>query len=247
MGIEELFNGSEQQAEIPAEPIAPVEPEAPATPIAEEPQALEPIAPPPQPEPAPAQQEHSIPLKVALEWRDEARRLKREAEQRNAQQPAETPDPYNDPQGFAAHQTGEVQKMLISERFSLSDMMAREKHGAETVEKAAIWATERAHADPGFAQSYMQQRHPIEWIVQQHKRDALVTDIGDNMDDWFAREAAKRGFVAAPAPMVPTLVGTEQQPAPAPPRSLASEPSKGGGVKDVPTGPMASLGAVFRG
>lgn len=244
MGIDELFNGNEQPAEVPAEPTTPVEPEVPETPIAEEPPAPEQIAPQPQPE---APHEHSIPLKVALDWRDEAKRLRRELEQKNAQPPVEAPDPYNDPQGFAAHQNGQVEQALINQRFAMSDMMAREKHGADVVEKAAAWATERAQADPGFAQSYMRQQHPIEWIVQQHKRDALLSDIGDNMDDWFTREAAKRGYVAAPAPMVAAPAVTEQQPAPAPPRSLASVPSKGGGVKDVPTGPMAALGAVFRG
>ncbi|MFC0304400.1 hypothetical protein ACFSTI_29320 [Rhizorhabdus histidinilytica] len=246
MGIEELFGGNQDNAEIPAEPAPTVEPE----PVIEAPVDAAIEQPPVVAEPEP--QPHMVPLNVLHEVRDELKETKRrlqEMEQQRQAAPIDSPDPYDDPHGFAAHQNAQVQQALINQRFQTSDLIARQQHGAETVEAAAAWATERAQRDPGFAQSYMQQPHPIDWIVQQHKRDGLLNEIGDNVDDWFTREAAKRGYAPA-APIAPALPVAQQQPAPVqptPPRSLASAPSKGGTIKDVPTGPMASLGAVFQG
>lgn len=247
MGIEELFNGS-IEAELPAEIIPPVEPEPVIEQVAE-----------PAPEPAPvvaepeARQPHTVPLTVLHEVRDELKETKRQLAEMQAQRqaaPAEAPDPYDDPQGFAAHQNEQVNRALVNQRFQTSDLIARQQHGAETVEAAAAWATERASKDTGFAQSYMQQPHPIDWIVQQHKRDGLLKDIGENPDDYVRRRAAELGYAIA-APIAPVVLPVaQQQPAlvqPSPPRSLASAPSKGGAIKDVPTGPMSSLGAVFAG
>ena len=92
------------------------------------------------------------------------------------------------------------------------------------------------------------QQHPIDWIVQQHKRDTMMADIGTDPDEYVRRRALELGFTMATAPTTPAPAVVPQpivaQPA-TPPRSLATAPGTGGGVKDVPTGPMASLGSVF--
>jgi hypothetical protein len=252
MGIEELFDGS-MEPEAPAVE-APVE----ATPA---PEAVEQPAPEPAPEPeAPAEpakeDERNIPLPTFLDMRDRAKAAERRAAELEAQNaprptPPEMPDPIDDPQGFADWQTGQVQQALVNQRFEMSDLMAKQQHGEEVVKTAAEWATERAKTDPAFRQAYMQQPHPLDWIVREHKRNGLLTEIGDNVDDWFTREAAKRGYAAVPAPNAAAtgVVAAQAQPAPSvpsPPRSLAAEPGKGGGVKEVPTGPMAALEAVFQ-
>jgi hypothetical protein len=223
---------------IADEEPAVVEPQdaAPVENVVEEPVTPEPTpqpepAPEPTPEPeAPKDEPRHVPLATFLDKRDEARELKRrldayEAREREAQQRPEI-DPLDDPQGYAAQLEQRIEQGRVQERFAISDRFARKEHGAETVEAAVTWASERAKEDPMFAASYMREADPVDWIVQQHKRDALLSDIGGNVDDWFAREAAKRGYAAISAPVEAAPVAAVVQPAtkPAPPpRSIASE------------------------
>lgn len=248
MGIEDIFNGGldvEPEAIAPAIEQPPVEPVETPEPVAEEPQPE-----PEQPQVAPQQEEpRHVPLATFLDQRDELKRWKQEAEQlRQAQQrqqpPQQAPDPLDDPQGFAAHQERIFEQKLTEQRFQTSDVIARQQHGSEAVDAAGQWAAERAARDPSFAVAYMREAHPVDWIVQQHRKDQLLSDIGGNVDDWFTREAAKRGYVAAPSPIAAPVAVPQQQVAPAPPRSLASAPGAGG-VKAVPTGPTAALDSVF--
>lgn len=248
MGIEELFNGSMEAeppaAETPVEAVeTPAVEQAPET-VQEEVQP--PVETPPA-APVPEEPRH-VPLATFLDARDEAKELKRrladyEAREVASKQRTDAPDPYDDPNGFAAHQTAQVQEALTAQKFATSDMIARQQHGAETVEAAGTWAMERAKNDPVFAASYMREQHPIDWIVQQHKRDELLKQIGDNPDEWVKRRYAE----IAPAPIAAAPVAAQQQPAspPTPPRSLASAPGSGGGVKDVPIGGLSALEAVF--
>lgn len=221
----ELFGGKEpMEQEAPAPEVAPVEPPAP------EPEA--PPAPEPTPEPpveAP-REDKSVPLSALLDERDRRKAAEAKAAEfearHSAPAPVDMPDPIDDPRGFADWQQGQVQQALVSQRFEMSDLMAKQQYGEETVKTAAEWAMDKAKADPLFAQAYMQQPHPIDWIVREHKRSALVNDIGDNVDDWFAREAEKRGYAPTapnPAP-APAAVASPPAAKPAvPPRSIASD------------------------
>lgn len=247
--LDEVFPGPELDTSE-REPM-PVEMETVEQPKVAEPEP-EP-APEPTPELQPRQEEQrQVPLSVMMEERDrrkEAERRIAEMEAAQQRQPVTAPDPFDDPQGFAAHQTQQVEQRLLQERFAMSDMFARQQHGAETVDQAVTWAQERAAQDPTFATSYMRQQNPIDWIVQQHKRDALLSDIGDpsKLDDWFAREAAKRGYAAPSAP-VAAPVAAAPQPAPTPvrvPRSLATMGSGPSDVRDAATGPLAGVDALF--
>jgi hypothetical protein len=113
---------------------------------------------------------------------------------------------------------------------AMSDVMARQAYGAETVESAAEWAsTKPTKTPPSAHHGHRRQNnpHPIDWIVQQHKRDALLSDIGDSPDAWFEREAAKRGYAALSAPVV-AAQAAPMNPAPkpqAPPKSIAGDAS----------------------
>jgi len=248
MGIEDIFNGSvdaEPEAIAPANDQPPVETVETPELVAEQPQPE-----PEQPQVEPPQEEsRQVPLATFLDQRDELKRWKQEAEvlrQQVSQKPKqEIPDPLDDPHGFAAHQNEHVEQRLVEQRFEISDVIARQQHGSEAVEAAGKWATEKAKADPSFALSYMRQQHPIDWIVQQHKRDAMMSDIGSDPDEYVRRRAAELGFIQAPAPSA--APAAQQQPVaqPTPPKSLAAAPGTGGGVKDIPTGPMGALGSVF--
>lgn len=211
-----------QPVETPVEPQVEAQPEPAAEPAPEP-------APEPTPEPEAPKEEQRVPLATFLDKRDEARELKRRLEvyeAREREQQQTRIDPFDDPEGFAASQQQMVEQRLTQERFAFSDRFARKEHGAEAVDTAVKWAQDRAQNDPAFAMSYMREADPVDWIVQQHKRDALLSDIGGNVDDWFTREAAKRGYAAISAPVEAAPVAAVVQPAtkPAPPpRSIASE------------------------
>jgi hypothetical protein len=247
MDIEALFNPKEPieaQAPViepPVETPVPVTEAHPAPEIAPEPT--------PAPEPAP-EKDKSVPLPTFLDMRDRAKEAERRAaelEARNAPQtpPQQMPDPVDDPQGFAAWNDARTQDALTAQRFEMSDLMAKQQYGEEVVKTAADWAMERASTDPVFKAAYMRQPHPLDWIVREHKRSGLLNDIGDNVDDWFVREAAKRGYQPtapelAPAPAV-AATPTAAKPA-VPPRSIASDAP----APNVSGDASADFMAIFR-
>lgn len=238
--------------------VTPPQPD-PQTPAEPEPQAPDPQpeAPQPAPDPAPEPQPQPdeprhIPLAAHLDERDRRKAAERERDELRQQmqqrQANPRPDPLDDPEGFNAYYAQQLDARLAEQRFQFSDLTARRIHGAEKVDRATEWANDRAARDPAFAVAYMREADPIDWIVRQHQRDALLSDIGDDVDDWFTREATKRGYVpqsAIPAVAAPVAATTPQAPAPAvPPRSLVNAPSSGG-IDHVPTGLKAGVEAVF--
>lgn len=236
--MDEVFSG---EVETPQPDPAPAA--QPAEPPAPEP-APQPEPPAPQPEAKP--EEHSVPLAKALDWRDERNQLRKELDAYKAKEKAApVPDPDDDPRGYAQHLEQKVQQQLTAQKFEMSDTIARQTHGGEIVEKAATWALEKAQNDPAFAAQYMREAHPIDWIVRQHKRDGLVSQLPNDissLDELIEREIAKRSQAAPPAaPAAPAM--SAPKPA-APPKSLVNAPS-GGGVSEIPVGPLASVEAVF--
>lgn len=241
--LDEVFSGKQEESPA-APPEAPQAPEEqPVIPV-EAPQ--EPVEAPAAPQPEQPKEDHSVPLRTYLDTRDELKELRRWKQEQEAKaQAPKAPDPFDDPQGFAAHQEQQFQARLTQQKFEMSDVMARQAHGPDTVEAASNWAMERAQKDPVFAAQYMREPHPIDWIVRQHKRDSLVSNLPEDvssLDELIEREIAKRGLNAAPA--APAAI---HQPAPkpaAPTPSLVNAPS-GGGLAEVATGKLAALDAVF--
>jgi hypothetical protein len=206
---------------------APVEPEPVAEPKEPQQEPEKPAEPAPQSE---RPEQGMVPFGVMLDERDkrkaaEARIREFEQSQQQVEKPS-IPDPFDDPQGYAAYNARQLDERTMQVTFNISERFARQANGDDAVDEAIKWATDKSAKDPIFAASYMREQDPIGYIVQQHKHDALLADIGGNVDDWFTREATKRGYVmpsatdpvAAPAAAV-------QQPAarPAPPRSIASD------------------------
>jgi hypothetical protein len=233
-----------------------VEPQPVETP---EPEALEQPEPEPAPEPAPeppveAPKDERVPLATYLDTRDRAKKAEARAaelEARFAQQPA-PPSPYDDPEGYAAYQEQRVQALIVQDRFERSNEAAIEKYGEDTVQAAVEWATTKAQQNPSFAADYMRSTRPIEWIVQQHKRDGLLGQIGDRGVDEFVRDyIAKNPELLTPAPVAaaPEIsVAAQPKPAVPPvrvPRSLATQGSGPSDVRDVATGPLAAVDTVF--
>lgn len=140
------------------------------------------------------------------------------------------PDPYDDPEGYHAFMQSTQQQAITASRFETSAIIAKQSHGADAVDAAAAWAEEKAKSDPSFATMYMREAHPIEWIVQQHKRDGLYSQIPhdvSSLDELIQREIAKRGLTA---PIAPIGVQPALKSAP-PPRSIASDAAPANNVK----------------
>lgn len=242
-----------------ANQVEPVEAAAPElAPAIEAPQPAAPDAPAvaaePTPEPTPQPREEDgrfAPISALQDERQKRQDLERQvAEMRAAMAPKpqadqpKVPDPYDDPAGYARHIEQQQQGEFLRMRFQMSHEMAKQQYGNDEVEAARQWATERASKDPAFDMALGQQAHPMAWIVQQHKRDGLLSQIGEDPDAFVRRRAAELGIGAVPA--VPAASAPTPAPAPTPPRSLASAPAAGGGVKDIPTGPMSALDAAFK-
>lgn len=202
----------------------------------------------PAPEPAieaeaPPEGKRTVPLPVFLDQRDELRELKRWKQEQEARATQPAPNPDDDPAGY-------LETRLNEQRFAMSNIFARQAHGDDKVEAAVEWAQSKAATDPGFAVAYMRNPNPIDFIVQQHQRDALLSDIGDpsKLDDWFAREAAKRGYAMSSAPLaapvaIAPLAAAQPAHKPAPPRSLAAE--TGIAPKATPNDATAEFMAIF--
>ncbi len=237
------------------------EPEAAPQEVVE--QAAEAPTPEPEPvaEPEPVVDERPdrpdpgyVPIAAMMDERDKRKALEAEVaryrQQAEQQQPQNVPDPYDDPEGFRSYYDQQMENRLQQQRVDMSWHMAVQQHGAEAAEAAKNWALQKAQSDPMFAQqvegAMRTQPLPIDWVIQQHKRDALLTDIGDpsKLDDWFAREAAKRGYAmqsAAPV-MAPAMAVPASKPA-MPPRSIASDATVPSAA--VPENPMAAMDAIF--
>lgn len=240
--IEAMFR-SDAEANPPEPTPEPIVETTPEVPIAE-PVAQPEVPPEPSPEPVPeveAPKERQVPLATFLDQRDENKELKRrlaEFEVSNRERPA-APSPFDDPEGYAAHTQQVVEERLTAERFAMSDMFARQQHGAETVDGAVEWAQSRAQQDPAFALSYMRQQNPIDWIVQQHRQSEVLGQIGnrpldDFIQDYIAKNPDKFASASGAAP-----VATAMQPAPkvqAPPKSIAGDASS---PADAPADPSA--------
>lgn len=241
---------AETPAASPATPAAAPAETAPATPETPAAAAASPAAVPAATETG---KQESVPLPTFLDMRDENKRLKAELAKANEAKPAApvTPPPSfkDDPEGFAAHLAEQTTRTQISTRFEVSELNAREKHGDDIVSSAMEWGMQRAQESPAFAAEYLKQPNPIAWAVKQHKRAALLDEIGDDEEKFITARAEKLGFVKASPAAAPAAPSTPQAAAPATPqpapqatptRSLASAPSAGGPAI-VPSGPLAAF------
>lgn len=241
--LENVLGDAEPEAPVEVEPVAP-EPV-----VQEAPPQPEPEAPVVATEPEPVKPEPGfVPISALMDERDKRKAAEERAKQ-FAPKPEESviPDPLDNPVEYNAYMSQQLEARVAQERFNMSDIMAKQAHGEEVVKAAVEWAGQKAAQDPAFAVSYMREAHPIDWIVRQHKQSSLLSEIGDNVDDWFTREAAKRGYALAPAPVAAVAPAPVAPPAPkpaAPPRSIASDVSSSAPVS---TDPKADFEAIFNG
>lgn len=180
-----------------------------------------------------------VPVTAMLDERDKRKALEAELAQYRAQhQPQETPDVYDDPEGFARHQEQRVQQALYQTNLQWSERIATIQHGQEAVTAAKEWGIARCDSDPFFNAKVAASPDPVGYVVQEFKRDQIATSVDPaQYQQFLAWQSAQQQLSqqqAAPA------VNSHSPPS-IPPRSLASAPSAGG----VMTEPAQSEKDIF--
>lgn len=196
-----------------------------------------PAGPAPQEPPAPAVPPGYVPVSALQELRQEIRQLKQAP-----RPPEQVPDRYDDPEGYEAYREQQVEQRLLNQTLNVSERFARKEHGAETVDKARDWALAKFQSDPLYYQRVMSDADPYEAVVQDWKREQVLSSMKDgDLDAFLAWKAGQ-----AP-PQVPQAAPPGAPPVPTPPRSLASAPSAGGAKPgEEPVGPGAAFDALFK-
>jgi hypothetical protein len=259
---------SDDKSEVPAEKPESGQPrdesgrfasQAPAEPVA----AAAPVAAPeatPAPVPAApvealkAEPGH-VPISALLDEREKRQRFERELSELRAQQRQPEPPPsFQTPEEIAAYVQREASNAAWSAKVEFSEGQAREKHTDAVVDAALQWGLQRCEQEKAqlgfspFAVEQMRQRHPIDWLVRQQKRDTMLTAIGDDPEAYIAAEIAKRTAPAAsvnePAPPAPAAAPPQPvAPKPTPRASLVSAPTAGG-MQSIPV--VAPFEATFQ-
>lgn len=246
------------EGETPQEPVAPVEaveahPEPTSGPIrgpdGKFASAQAPSEAPPAPEPAAIMQQPEqrpepghIPITALLEERDKRKALEARVAAFEAQQPQpQSPDRYEDPEGYEAWREQQVEARLETQRLDMSERFARKEHGAELVDQAKAWALNRFSQDPLFHQQVLASPDPYEFAVTEFKRDQVLSQFQPSDYDQFLAWKASNG-AGQVQPVAPVAIPQS----PLPPRSLASAPAAGS-LKpgEQPVGPGVAFDAVF--
>lgn len=216
----------EEKVEAPATAATPEAPAAEAEPAAtpppEEPVLeLTEVAPgTPKPEPG------FVPIAAMLDARDRAKAAEAERDRLLAErQPVEVPDPYADPEGYAAFQDQRYQVALQSIALNTSERFARKEYGNETVEAAKKWALDRFQADPLYQRQVLADPDPYDRTVKDYQREQLFSQVSDptEFEQFRAWKQAQGQLSTQPAGQPVPATATAAIPAP----SLASAPSAG--------------------
>lgn len=158
----------------------------------------------------------------------------------------QAPEFWDKPEDFVKAQLSPVTQQIQQQREEFSQLMAVEKHGADTVSAAyaALEAELRSNPAAGAQyQSIMKSAHPYGALVEWHKRAQAQAEIGSDPEAYKAklREELKAEFLAE------TQGGTQQAQTPAPvmPSDLASVRNVGNRSGPAWSGPQ-SLNDIFK-
>jgi hypothetical protein len=152
-------------------------------------------------------------------------------------QPQGLPDAYDDPQGFQAAIQQQIEQAQHQTRLQMSEMMARQAHGAETWEAANQWL----HQNPSVVQQLTQSQDPCGDAVKEYKRHQAMQEIGDDPQAYRERVEAEirerlEAEAAQASPQVPS------QPVPANFASTRNAGQRKGPSWAGPTSLEAALG-----
>lgn len=201
-------------------PKAKDEPAKPAAPPAAEPEA-------PQHVPVTALQEERRKRQELERQAAEFQRQLAALQAKPAEQP-KAPELYENPDAWREHLERQVEERLSNERLNMSEMMARQAHGSEVIDKAFASFGELVRQNPAIHQQVMSQPHPWDAMVKLVQKVEALNQIGDPMTFAERKEKELRDKIRAeleaeyaakappPAPVAPP---------PALPTPLGSVPS----------------------
>lgn len=188
---------------------------------------------------------HSVPLPKYLDTYNENRTLKQQiADLKRAQETkAETPDPLTDPEGFATHQQAAFDQKILRERVNMSGLMAEQVYGKEVVDAAFEALKEKQ--DEFTYQRIMSSPHPYDALVKWHKREQVLSEVGEDAAAYKARIIAEfQAQQQAPAAGLAPAAPPQQQKPVIPPSSLTRAPA-GPKPSEVPVGAGQAFDGVF--
>lgn len=145
----------------------------------------------------------------AIRHETEAVELRRQLEEAKRAPPMPPPTPID----FAANPEAlveRVQQVVLNERLNTSEMMLRDKIGAEKVDAAVAEFKAAAAADPALMTKLYTQPDPYGWLQKEVERRRAQAEIGDDPAAYKARlraewEAEQQTAVNQPAS--PALAG----------------------------------------
>lgn len=118
--------------------------------------------------------------------------------QPQAAEPPPAPVLWDDPDQYIQHHLSPLAQRMQAQQEFISEALAAQAHGQETVEAAKAALNDLRSRDPkaaaGIARALMQERHPYDALVQWHKRETAVAEIGT--DPAAYREKLKAEILA---------------------------------------------------
>lgn len=155
-----------------------------------------------------------VPVQALQELRKELQSLKNPPQQQ-AQEPPQVPDMFENPEGYTRFLQDQIAQSTLNERLNLSEELVRQSAGDETVNAAQEWGRQQLATNPAFAQTFYGQRNPYGFLVNEFKRQQVVSKLGDadpaRIDAFLQWEEAQKAPPPAPAaPAIPDTLATAQ-------------------------------------
>ncbi len=217
----------EPKVETPPEPTVEVKVETPAVTV-ETPEPVLELT-----ELAPEQTkptEGFVPIGAVLDERDKRKALEAELAQLRAKPaPIQMPDPYEDPEGYAAAQQAQVGGALYQINLRYSERLANVEHGAETVTAAKEWGFAKCETDPYFNAKVAASEDPIGFVVAEYRRDEIASKVNPSDFQEYQAWKAAQATIAQQGAQPPPPNSPPAIPSP----SLASAPSAGSILTEV--------------
>ena len=145
-----------------------------------------------EPEKAAEPEPRMVPLAAVQEERQKRQELERRLvslEQSVPKpEPAPVPDVYDDPEGYAQYVQREAAQTAETTRLNMAEEMSRLHFGDEVVDKA-LEAFD-AHKGTALHQQMLSARNPFKAVVDWHKQQTVMSEIGDP-DAWRTAETAR--------------------------------------------------------
>lgn len=187
-----------------------------------------------------------VPLKALEEerkgrqdWKEKAIRFEEELKHLRASQGQQQPSQQ---QQQPAPTTLTYESALLNERMNMSEMMVRQQHGDDDVDKALEVFQKAVQENPALGAQLAQQRHPWQFMFDQAKRIQAMSEIGSDpaayrqrLRDEILAELQQQGA----APAAQAAAATAAPTAPVIPKSLATARSAAPRTAPVWTGPTS--------